>query len=192
MKLQMKVQKILCIVSILLSSISFAFSLGISTTIYQLMLAGEYGVETGGLYDPVQDFNRTLVNVCIVMIILSTGLFITRTNTRRNYYISNYVAIGTAFLFSTITGIICIMKISSFRAIFLNEVDFEMWAKVHDMISEIRYTESTFWFDMNMLMLALIIICNILLMLNLIWKTMLMKKEKALLNNTITEVQFHE
>jgi hypothetical protein len=185
MKLQMKVQKILCIVSILLAVFAFAFSLGISTDIYQLMLAGEYGVETGGLYDVVQDFNHKLVILCIVMILTSTGLFITNTNTRRNYYISNYVSIGITFLFDTITCIICIIQISLFRATFLTEVDFEMWVLVHEMISEIRYTESTFWFDINTLMLTLIIVCNILLVLNLIWKTMLMKKEKALLNENI-------
>jgi hypothetical protein len=192
MKLQIKFQKILCIVSILLAAFAFAFSLGISTDIYQLMLAGEYGVETGGLYDVVQDFNHNLVFLCIVMILTSTGLFITGTNTRRNYYVSNYVAIILTFLFDTITCIICIKQISSFKATFLTEVDFEMWALVHEMISEIRFTESTFWFDINTLMLTIIIICNILLVLNLIWKTMLMKKEKALLTKTIQEVQRNE
>lgn len=181
MKLQMKVQKILCIVSIILAAFAFAFSLGISTDIFQLMLAGEFGVETGGLYEVVQDFNHTFVLLCIIMILTSTGLFITNTNTRRNYYISNYVAIGLTFLFNTIACIICITQISSFRTMFLTKVDFEMWKQVHEMISEIRYTKSTFWFDINSLMLTLIIISNILLVLNLIWKTMLMKKEKALL-----------
>ena len=182
----MKVQKILCIVSILLVAFAFAFALGISTDIYQLMLAGEYGVETGGLYDAVQEFNQDLVILCIVMILISTGLFITNTNTRRNYYISNYVAIGLTFLFDTIACIICIMQISSFRATFLTEVDFEMWLRVHELISQIRFTKSTFWFDINTLMLILIIISNILLVLNLIWKTMLMKKEKALLNENVS------
>ena len=192
MKLQMKVQKILCIVSILLATFAFAFSLGLSTDIFQLMLAGEYGVETGGLYDVVQNFNHNFVFLCIVMILTSTGLFITNTNNRRNYYISNYIAIGLTFFIGTISCIICIIKISSFRATFLTKVDFEMWASVHKMISEIRYTESTFWFDINIVMLILIIICNILLALNLIWKTMLMKKEKELLNNNLQEVQYNE
>lgn len=185
MKLQMKVQKILCTVSILLAAITFAFSLGISTDVYQLMLAGEYGVETGGLYKVVQDFNHQFVILCIVMILLSTGLFVTNTNTRRNYYISNYVAIVLNFLFNTITSIICIVQISSFRETFLTKVDFEMWEIVHKMISEIRFTTSTFWFDINILMLSLVIICSILLMLNLIWKILLMKKEKELLNENI-------
>lgn len=184
MKLQMKFQKIICIVSILLATFAFALSLGISTDIFQLMLAGkDYGVETGGLYEVVQEFNHDLVMICIVMILTATSLFVTNTHTRRNYYISNYVTIGLSFLFDTIACTLCILRISSFRETFLTEVDFEMWELVHEMISEIRFTTSTFWFDINSLFLTLIIIGNIALLLNLIWKTMLMKKEKALLEN---------
>lgn len=186
MKLQMKVQRILCLVLILLAAFTFAFSLGLSTDIFQLMLAGEYGVETGGLYKVVQEFNHTYVFICIGMIVVVTGLFITNTNTRRNYYISNFVVVALNFLFNIITSIICIIKISSFKETFLTKVDFALWEKVHEMISEIRFTRSTFWFDINITLLSITIIGNILLMLNLVWKILLMKKEKELLNeNTL-------
>ena len=52
------------------------------------------------------------------------------------------------------------------------------------MIDAVRYTESTFWFDINIIALIIILVVSGLLILNLTWKIVLMVNEAKLLKKS--------
>ncbi|MCR5564582.1 MAG: hypothetical protein K6F59_02135 [Gammaproteobacteria bacterium] len=186
MKIQMKIQKIICFLALFASAFAFIFSLGVSTTVYNLNQTTAFmpGVIADGYYDAVQEFNHKYVLECIGLIVLAVLLFITQTSKRRNYYVSNYVAILAFTGYSLFVAITSLQTLQGFKETFLNETDFEMWKMIHEMIDAVRYTESTFWFDINMIMLIIVVIASALLVLNLVWKIVLMVNEAKLLKKS--------
>lgn len=185
MKVQLKVQKIICIILLFTTGFGFLMSLGLSTTIAYLNKCKDYFTDESHLWELVQPFNKTFVKLCIGMIILVVVLFITCTNKRRKYYISNYISIGISSIYNIVVAIYCTTKINEFKNIFLTKVDFESWKRVNEIVKTIRYTESTFWFDINIIALIMIIISSLLLIANMIWKIMLVKQENILLQNDV-------
>jgi uncharacterized membrane protein len=124
----------------------------------------------------------------IVMILVAVVLYITATNKRRNYYISNYVATGLCAGFDFIASLVLMILNGIWRGKFL-QVDFDSWYQYVDRTynsigaySSAHYSDSTLWFDIGFVVYAIIMIASILLVLNLVWKIMLMKGEKRLLN----------
>jgi hypothetical protein len=80
----------------------------------------------------------------------------------------------------------------SWKAKFL-QVDFDAWEtfnydtyiKWGDTTSA-HFSNSTLWFDLGFVVYSIIIVASILLILSLVWKIMLMKGEKRLLNGDTT------
>ena len=70
-------------------------------------------------------------------------------------------------------------QIEAFKAQFLT-IDF---AKLltHAASRKTLYTESTFWFDIHYLVFGLLLVGVVLLILNAVWKSKLMKEEQALI-----------
>ncbi len=185
MKVQMKFQKIICLLMLIVSGISFILSLGLLTDIYYVQLASSFGVvsKKDNIFQNMQPFNNDLVAIYITLIVLSALLILTNTNTRRKYYISNFVNIGLITLFSLGSTIYTVSSLVKFKHIFKTEVDFEKWREVQTIIKKLEYTESTFWLDINMAASILVSIVALLLLGNLIWKIILMKEEQKLLSN---------
>ena len=71
------------------------------------------------------------------------------------------------------------MDLEFYKALFL-QVDFEALKK-HAEMWNTYYTDSTFWFDIHYAVFALSVIVAVLLVVNAVWKSRLMKEEKALL-----------
>ena len=142
------------------------------------------------LYDEMQPFNNMMMYFGIAMILLAVLLYITACNKRRNYYVSNYVATGLCAGGNIVMSIVCLIMNIHWRSEFLN-VDFDRWYNYYqeridaDVFSEAdrHYSESTFWFDIGFAVYAIVIVASIILILNLVWKIMLMKGEKQLLSN---------
>lgn len=185
MKLQIKVQKIICWIVLASCVLAFFFALGLATDIYKVMMAGDFGVPGAEIFEDIQPFNRALVFRCILMIVLVIFLFITRTHIRRRYYISNYLTSIAAFLLNTLVPIWGIINILDIKKRYLTEVDFEIWYRISHDVPGVPYTESTLWLDLNIVVLSLMIVVSILLIINLIWKIMLMKYEDKLLADKI-------
>ena len=183
MKKQLKFQKKVCYIALLASAIAFFFSLGLLTDLYNLMFATT--VKGCEIFKDIQPFNRAMVRDCILMIVMVVFLFITRTHIRRRYYISNYIAVAAASLISSFLAIYDITQILNFKRRFLTEVDFEKWLEMRELIEDFPYTESTLWFDLNVITLSLVIVASLLLVGNLIWKINLMKFEDKLLSGEI-------
>ena len=169
---------------------------------------GKYGVD---LFYDVQDFNNLLMIMGIVMILLAVLLYITSCNKRRNYYVSNYVATGVCAVGDIVISLILLVMNASWHAKFLN-VDFNAWyfcdsyetyraigagSKIHFAFDVPKDTPATtvlqpdlgsqLWFILGYVVYALVIVAAIVLILNLIWKVLLMKGEKKLLEGSALE-----
>lgn len=181
-KTQIKIQRILCLVALICSALTFVYALGIMTDVYNLY--GPLGIpvpEVKGatLYDDMQPFNKTLIAVSIALILIAVVLFITNTHSRRKYYVGNYVAIGLYAEASLTATVWAYINISKFRAAFL-QVDFEAWKQWAELWKG-SYSESTFWFDIGYVVFALTIVMSVLLILNVFWKISLVKQERQLI-----------
>lgn len=191
MKLQMKISKILCISILVIAVLSFVFALGLSNTLYNVYMQQANGLrknEGPHLFLEIQPFNSELVNISIISIVAALFLFVTKVHSRRKYYISNVVATIAVAGLNIGLGIYGIVNCLIFRNRFLTEVNFESYKKAVELLGIGKYSESTFWFDINAIILVISIILSLGLIANLILKFSLMKKENELLNGgTVNE-----
>ena len=150
---------------------------------------GKYGYE---LFEDIQPFNNALMYCGIVMVLTAVLLYVTACNKRRNYYITNYVATGICAGSNIVISIVLMAMNASWKSKFLN-VDFESWKSVNEIYlmpgmeaykEQYHYSESTLWFDLGFVVYTLIIVASLVLILNLVWKILLMKGEKQLLNGS--------
>lgn len=189
-KRQMKLQKLLCFLTIIVSVAVFIYSLGIITDLYDSLYMTmrnpnnlqQTSVPGSFVYYEMQPFNQQLMMAGIGLLLLSLLLLLTNTHVRRRYYIGNYVSVG---LYVAAALGVCVwghMQIEYFKAKFL-QVDFEA-LRAHADQWKTLYTESTFWFDLHYLLFGLLLVVAVLLVANVFWKVSLMKQEAALLAGT--------
>ena len=186
-KKQMKAQKIICLAAIIISAAVFIYSLGIMTDLYDTLYSTMRNPSdhlktdvTGSIvYYNMQDFNSAFLKASIVLLLLGVLLFITNTNIRRRYYIGNYISVGLYAAASAVLSVWAHSQIEIYKAQFL-QVDFETLREHADMWGT-AYTESTFWFDIHYAVFGLLLLAAAALVANAIWKTKLMKEEKALI-----------
>lgn len=186
-KKQMKFQKIICMLSIIASAVVFIYSLGVMTDLYDTLYSTmmnpydltQTDVPGSLVYYYMQNFNRAFLLAAIGLILISCFLFLTATHTRRKYYIGNYVAVALSLIANVAVAVWAHMDLEFYKALFL-QVDFEALKK-HAEMWNTYYTDSTFWFDIHYAVFALSVIVAVLLVVNAVWKSRLMKEEKALL-----------
>lgn len=189
MKVQIRFQKVICMVMLITSAIFFVFALGLLTDMYQVYSATEIGVRMSrDIFIEMQPLNKTIVSMSIVSIVLSALLFLTHTNKRRNYYISNYINIVLLSGANVFFGIYSIINILKYKNIYFNEVLTdqvkEKWISKMEIYGDVlKFIDKTVWLDINIITSALIIIASLLLISNLIWKIILMKEEKSFLSS---------
>lgn len=204
-KKQMTAQKVICLLSIIASVVMFIYALGLSTDVYDYLKTPilperanaaldhmktvnpeKYaGVETGsdfigiGIYEEMNDFNKDLLFVAVGSILLALLLYITNTASRRRYYIGNYVAVAVNAAYNTAAVLWMHEKVSAFKAQYL-KLDFDAIKWIYKEKVQTDFDMTTFWFDIQYLVLALSLLAAVLLILNTIWKIILMKEEKGL------------
>lgn len=184
MKLQMKISKILCYTVLAFAVLGFIFSLGLSNTLYNVYMqrANGLGKNDGPhLFLQIQPFNHNLVNICIAFIVAALFLFVTKIHSRRNYYISNIITTIVVVGLNLGLGLYALINVLKFRQRFLTETDFETYEYLVNYLKVGKYSDSTFWFDINAAILIILMILSLGLVANLILKLRLMKKEKELL-----------
>ena len=184
-KKQMLLQKILCLLTVITGAITFLYSLGIMTDLYDtLFTTMPYSDHTKSdvagsiIYYDMQGFNSMLVKASIGFILAGAILFITCTNTRRRYYISNYIAIAINIIYGLVFTCWAHININAFRAQYM-KVDFEA-LKAYTEMWNTKYSDSTFWFDIHYAVFGLVIVIVGLHVFNLILKVKLMKEEAGL------------
>ena len=187
-KKQIRFQKIACLLAIITAAVSFVYSLGIITDIYDSLYATMMNpndltqtfVPGSIIYYDMQGFNNAFMYLSIGLILLGAFLFITNTHTRRKYYIGNYVAIGAYCAATAGVTIWSHLEISAFKVQYLTTVDFEALKKFAEMWGY-RYIESTFLLDLHYFVAALSLASVAALVISLVWKVRMMKQENALL-----------
>ena len=183
----MKIQKIVCFLVLAASVVVFLYSLGIMTDLYDSLYytipnkdnLDRSRVDGARVYYDMQPFNQQFLHFGIGLILCAVLLFLTNTNTRRRYYVSNIIAVVINAAVNVYVAVWAHAQILAFKAQFL-QVDFEALKKFADR-QHTLYTESRFWFDIHIAVFALAIIANVLLIANMIWKFQLMKQEKQLI-----------
>ncbi len=201
-KKQMKFQKIVCLVVLVSCALVFAYSLGLMTDIYDSLYPcfdpelfddsidlntippeqlPAYGVYVNGasIYYDMQDFNTNFTKVGIVMIVVSLVLFVTNTHSRRRYYIGNYIAVAIVSVCNVGSVLWLWPQIMAFKKQYLG-VDFKQLKEYSEspLGATVRYTDSTFWFDVSYFVFGVVILAVILLIVNLVLKVILMNAEK--------------
>lgn len=198
-KKQLKAQKIVCLVALIVTVVLFLYALGIMTDLYDTLYgalrikvtedansptgysvtAAERSVPGALVYYNMQEFNKVFVKYSIAYIVIAALIFVTNTSTRRKYYITNYISIGLFTAASIYIPIFAHSYIEVFKQQWLS-VDFEALKSFSETYKS-AYTESTLWFDLHYVVFALMIIAALLLVACCVWKVLLMKDEKKLL-----------
>ena len=174
--------------AVVAAAVSFVYSLGIITDIYDSLYRTmmdpndltQTFVPGSIIYYDMQAFNKSFMNVSIVLILLSCLLFLTNTNVRRKYYIGNYVSIGLYSVATLGVAVWSHLQIEAFKVQYLTTVDFEALKAFSEMWGS-TYIESTFMLDLHYVVLALAVLSVAALVYSAIWKVQLMKAEDALL-----------
>ena len=128
----------------------------------------------------MQGFNKTFLHLGIALILIALLLFVTNTHVRRKYYVGNIIASLVNCAAGVYVAVWAHAQIAAFKAQFL-QIDFEALKAFAEKRNTL-YTESTFWFDVHYYVFALVILANVLLIANLIWKFRLMKEERHLID----------
>ena len=183
-KKQMKIQRILCILSVIAGALVFAYSLGILTDLYDMLYPitdGKTDIDVSLYYD-MQSFVHRLEIIGIGLILVSCTLFITNTQSRRKYYISNYISIFLVFGCNVAAAVWAHTNLIPYRLRF-TDLDFNAIEAFHvDAGTPDLATRSTFWFDLHWAVFIFALLIATLLIVNLFWKVSLMKNERRLLD----------
>ena len=135
--------------------------------------------------EAVQSTNDTLFVVGLIFVVISVLPLIAACQKRRNYYITNYIAIGIVLAFQLVFIIITIVSTVNVMQIY-NGVDFTAAAGRYETL-KLAVTYGAFsktpWTPIfGYVLIALIAVDMVALVLNLVWKIKLMQGEKKLLN----------
>lgn len=181
-KKQMILQRIVCYALLVAAALVFLYSLGLMTDMYDnnFYLLSDYKIEGTEIYLNMQDFNRSLTAVGIALILLAVSQLVTQTHKRRKYYIANYITVGATAVANIVASVWALSEVFSYKAEYLL-VDFESVAMWAGILSK-EYTESTFWFDAATPIFAILLAVTALSLFNLVFKIIVMKSERDLLN----------
>ncbi len=190
-KRQVRLQKVFCLMAIIASALVFVYSLGFATDLYDSLYTAMYNPKnhlessvTGAVifYD-IQPFNDHLMLAGLGLIILSLGLFITNTHSRRRYYIGNYVATGIWAVAALGVAGWAHMWVQTYKHQFQTTVNFdELAAYAQSSGTPLLTANDTFWFDIHYLVVGVLVLMAAVLVANVFWKVSLMKQEAALLS----------
>lgn len=200
MKTQMRFQKILSYATLVIAALCLVFTVsfltgGMGNVHYYTPLEG------GALNDKInaenfvnasQEFVGTMLILSIVFILVAATLFITASNKRRNYYITNYIAIGVVAAFAIALAVYLFIGVGNVMNLFYNDIAWEAGTNggknYADMFNaNYPVNKSAANFIIGYALGALVVCTSAVHVLNLVWKIKLMKGEKALLQGGLVK-----
>lgn len=180
-KPQMKFQKILSLALLIFAAVCFVFSIGLTTDIYGLYKASAITYFNGiELFQQIQPYNSSAVILSIVLIVTCLLPFIFATNKRRLYYLDNYISSGVQAAFFGFYGIYVLINTINYRTRFVTQTDFVSYKEAAETF-DFKYSDSTFFFDIEIVLSILCLVAVGLIVFNLIWKAKIMKEENLAL-----------
>lgn len=194
MKAQMKFQKILSLLTLIIAAVVFVYAISFFTgNLADIMNYGSKYVD--GAYDGADVFinaGQTFVNVLEVLVIVYLVViavsYIMGNNSRRNYYITNYVASGLVIAMSAVIALFGLIMIIVLMNSFYNKVDWVRMEQIRDIYSwnpkfQKEVGKSPAMFIIGIVLFLVVLVNCLAWVYNLIWKIKLMKGEKELLAN---------
>lgn len=213
MKVQMRFQKILVLVSLIIAALAtvyawifcsgvFAQLTNINETLKQNSVSA--ALDT---IDLSQQFTVTFQTLGIILILAVVLLYVFGCHSRRKYYITNYVAVGIVVVYMLVYVIVLFVSLSNVAAA-LAAVDFDTQCITGDVLNAdgVLVTESiaeyylssaakvfgdlqtTSWTIPVGYVLGVIVFADAAAIgLNLLWKLKLMKGEKQLLEQGLVK-----
>lgn len=191
MKAQMRFQKILSLITLIVAAIVIVFALAFCSGSLEFVRYYENRVDSF-LGDDLayylnlsaQDVSQTMFIVGIVFLLVTVTLYITASNKRRKYYITNYISVGAVALMAIITAIIGFMLLSTCANDFY-AIDWEALS-AHVKANPLQFPAKPFSSSavpliMGYVVCAIVLVNAVFVVLNLVWKILLMKGEKKLL-----------
>lgn len=193
-KMQMTVQKVICTLTLIASAVVFLYSLGLMTDLYGNLYTAmtvdssnvlavhpdAVGYNEGyDLYEKAQPFNHQLLVASLILIGLSCVLLITNTGSRRRYYIGNYFAVALNVPVQVGVSVWAHMNVEALKAQY-QLIDMEVLKTAVELAGQ-QFSGTNFWFDVHYFVFGLVLLMAVLLILNVIWKIILMKEEKKLI-----------
>lgn len=187
-KKQLVFQKIACLFSVIAAAVSFIYSLGMMTDIYDCLYSTIRDpsnpaldrVAGARIYLDMQPFNKDFVLLSIGLILIACLLFLTNTHSRRKYYIGNYVATGLYSVAAVALSVWSAVQVQAFKVQYMTTVDFEALKKYSEMMKT-PYIDNTFVLDVHMGVVVVLILSVVVLIGNAVWKVKMMKEENSLI-----------
>lgn len=186
----MRFQKILMLVTLVVAALSFVYALSFcGGTVYQYNSLYDQinkveeveGAEA--LFLASQKYNDILIGLSVAFIVIVALNFVMASQSRRNYYVTNYVSIILTAVYAVVFAILLLVFVSN---------TFSLFAAIDKEVAEFEYSlvmddfkYSVVNFILGYLMAALMIVNAVILVLNLVWKIKLMKGEKQLLKGVM-------
>ena len=194
MKTQMRFQKILSYVTLVIAALCLVFTVsfltgGMGNVHYYVPLEGGVPsdkINATNFINASQGFVSTMLILSIVFILVAALLFVTASNRRRKYYVTNYIAIGVLSAFAIAVAVYMFIGVSNVMNLFYNDIAWEAGTNggnnYADMFnSNYPVAKSAANFVLGYALGAIVACTAVVHGLNLLWKIKLMQGEKALL-----------
>lgn len=196
MKTQMRFQKILALLTLIISAITIVYSFGFFTgdlaTLSKIVTTRSFlrdytDAQQNAMintYYTALSINDLLMWLGIIFLLVVVFIYITASQKRRNYYKTNYIAVILAAAYAAVFAIIGIAVISSVLISLNASVTPEIWQaykEYNDTNGLNNYSHTAVMFYIGYVMFAIVLVDALAWVYNLIWKIKLMKGEKALL-----------
>lgn len=188
----MRFQKRLVLGSLIVAALCFVFAIsfltgGLGNVSYYIIPWGEETLDLiagQDFFDASQSAVSLLVGLSIAFIILVACLYVTASNSRRNYYITNYVAVSVVAVFALVVGIVMLALVCNCMSLYY-ALDWEAYEL--EKMENHPLGQNPIMFIFGIVLAIVVILDAVALALNLVWKIKLMKGEKELLANGVNK-----
>lgn len=177
------------LVSLIIGALCIVYALIFcSGTIYQLQKEYdtlrdiEYVEGAKEIYTVSQGVSDTLLILGIIMILAVVLNYITATHKRRNYYITNYVSIAIVTIYALVLAVIMFVLVSNCSSVFYG-LDMDAMKADFETENPGLWNYNDWMFSVGYVLAVILILDAIGFVVNLVWKLLLMKGEKKLLEN---------
>jgi len=187
-KKQMILQRAVCYFVLVAAALVFIYSLGLMTDLYDNSLhyyaenINNPMVKGSEVYYYMQGFNRLLTSAGIGLILLAVSQFVTQNHARRKYYAANMITVTLNSIAAVVISVWALMNVFAYRAQYLM-IDFETLKSYAELFG-FGYTESTFWFDISVVVFGILLLSTALNIYNLMLKRKCMESERKLLEGS--------
>lgn len=199
MKTQMRFQKILMLVSLIIGALSIVYALIFcSGTFMQIAQIRDNDSDTASpratgakaIYESTQAFSDLFLILGIVLVVVAVVLYIAACQKRRKYYVTNYVAIGIAVAYQLVYAILLLINLVNVQGVYdgVDLVNCKFWYEDSFLEPSFgKWSTNTWTISLGYAMAALVIVDMVALILNLVWKIKLMQGEKKLLQSGLVK-----